>query len=137
MGSSMLLRLPYHHMFTEPGARETFYRIVADAAAVAEAEGAALVDLPGPLQAGSLMSLPRDQALDALADVGAAMVASGQTSVRVSMLQSLDSGRRLEVAAVFGDLIELADRHHLAVPVLRTVADVVATLDDVAGRSVR
>ncbi len=59
MGTSALLRLPYHHVFTEPGAREVFYQIVADAARVAGAVGATLVDLPGPLQAGSLMAAPR------------------------------------------------------------------------------
>ncbi len=51
------------------------------------------------------------------------------------MLQSLDSGRRLEVQAVFGDLIEFADEHGLDVPVLRAVTNVVSTLDSVASRS--
>lgn len=135
MGMSVLLRLPYHHVFAEPAARETFYSIVSDAARVAAAEGATLVDLPGPMQAGSLMAAPRDRALAALEEVGSEMLRTGQTSVRVSMLQSLESGRRLEEQAVFGDLIELADEHGLDVPVLRAVANVVSTLDRVASRS--
>lgn len=130
MGVSVLLRLPYHHVFVEPGARNVFYDVVREAATVAEAAGAALVDLPGPLRAGSLMSVTRHEAIDHLAQVGRDMVAAGQTSVKVSMLQSLETGRRMEVDAVFGDLVALADRHRLAVPLLRALAGIVRTLDD-------
>jgi 2-dehydropantoate 2-reductase len=133
MGMSVLLRTPYHRVFTDPAAREVFLSIVADAAAIATAEGAHLVDLPGPLQAGTLVALPRPEALARLAAVGAAMVAAGPTEVRVSMLQSLESGRRLEVDAVFGSLVDRADRHGLAVPVLRAVTNVVTALDRLAG----
>jgi len=132
MGISVLLRLPYHHVFTQPEARELMYDIVSDAAQIAHAEGVELVDLPGPLQAGSLMRLTRSEAIDRLRIVGEQMVGAGQTAVRVSMLQSLDTGRRLESQAVFGDLIELADRHQLDVPLLRAVNRVVITLDQVA-----
>jgi ketopantoate reductase len=50
------------------------------------------------------------------------------------MLQSLETGRRLEVDAVFADVVAVADEHGLAVPLLRAVADVARTLDDVAAR---
>lgn len=136
MGMSILLRLPYHHVFVEPHARACFYDIVADASRIAAAVGVALVDLPGPLQAGSLMTAARAEALERLAEVGAQMVDAGQTSVRVSMLQSLESGRRLEVQAVFGDLIARADERGLEVPVLRAVHHVAVTLDQVAARSI-
>lgn len=133
MGTSILLRLPYHHVFVEPGARRVFHRLVVDGAAVASAAGVDLIDLPGPLQAGSLVALSPADALDRLAALGQAMVSRGETGVRVSMLQSLESGRRLEVDAVFGGLIAVADDHRLEVPVLRAVADVAATLDTVIG----
>jgi 2-dehydropantoate 2-reductase len=132
MGVSVLLRLPYHHVFTEPDARELMYDIVSDAATVATAEGVELIDLPGPLQAGSLMRLERLEALERLRQVGEQMVTEGQTSVRVSMLQSLQTGRRLESQAVFGDLVDIADRHGLDVPLLRAVNRVVTTLDHIA-----
>ena len=134
MGLPVLLRLPYHHVFTEPRARELFLDLVSDAAAVAAAEGIPLVDLPGPLQAGSLTALPRAEALARLEAVGRSMVAAGQTSVRVSMLQSLETGRPLEVDAVFGELVVRADAHGLAVPLLRAVNAIVYTLDDVIRR---
>jgi ketopantoate reductase len=86
------------------------------------------------LQAGSLMALPRAAALEALARLGDDMVARGQTATRVSMLQSLETGRRLEVDAVFADIVDVADASGLAVPLLRAVADIARTLDDVAAR---
>jgi 2-dehydropantoate 2-reductase len=131
MGLSALLRLPYHHMFVEPGARRVFYAVVIEAATIAQAAGGRLVDLPGPLQAGSLIALSPGDALDRLAEVGRRMVAAGHTSTKVSMLQSLESGRRLEVGPVFGDLLAVADEHGLDVPLVRAVADLVATLDHV------
>jgi 2-dehydropantoate 2-reductase len=134
MGLPVLLRLPYHHVFVQPKARELFLDLVGDAARVAAAEGVPLVDLPGPLQAGSLTALPRDEALARLAEVGRAMVVAGQTEVRVSMLQSLETGRPLEVEAVFGEVVALADRHGLDVPLLRNVTAIVRTLDDVNRR---
>lgn len=132
MGASVLLRLPYHRVFTDPDARELMYDLVADAASVAVAEGTQLIDLPGPLQAGSLMRLTRPEAIERLRSIGDRMVEAGQTSVRVSMLQSLETGRRLEAQAVFGDIVDVADRHDLAVPLLRATNRVVATLDRVA-----
>jgi 2-dehydropantoate 2-reductase len=131
MGLSALLRLAYHHVFIEPGAREVFLDVVSEAAEVAAAGGVTLVDFPGPLQIGSMVAIPRGEALARLAALGASMVASGQTSVRVSMLQSIDSNRPLEVQAVFGDLVRLADHHHLGVPLLRAVTQLVTSLDSV------
>jgi 2-dehydropantoate 2-reductase len=132
MGMTTLLRLPYHHVFVHADAREVFYDLVADAARVAAALGIPLVDLPGPLQAGSLMALPRAEALDRLAAVGDAMVANGQTQVIVSMLQSVQTGRRLEVEAVFGHLLDRGTALGLDLPLLTAVTRIVRTLDEVA-----
>ena len=57
MGVSLLARLAYHLVFVEAPARRVFYDLVAEAAEVATAAGATLVDLPGPLQAGTLMTV--------------------------------------------------------------------------------
>jgi 2-dehydropantoate 2-reductase len=132
MGVSVLLRVAYHCVFVEPIARGLFYDVVSDAAEVAAAVGVSLTDLPGPLQVGSLMHLAREEALQRLAAVGQAMVAAGETHVRVSMLQSVETGRRLEVDAVFGDLIAVADRHSLAIPMLRAVTRIVEAIDALA-----
>lgn len=128
-GTSIVLRVPYHRVFLNPSSRLLFMQIVGDAAKVALAEGANLIDLPGPLQVGSLASAPLEVALDRLAEIGRAMVERGQTEIRVSMLQSLESNRQLESQAVFGDLVDIADTHQLEVPVLRAIANTADALD--------
>jgi ketopantoate reductase len=131
MGTTALTRLAYHHMFVQPGAREVFLDIVTEAASIAAAEGVELIDLPGPMQAGALIRLPRAEALARLAAIGEHMVATGQTNVRVSMLQSIESGRPLEVGAVFRDLVEVADRHSVHVPLLLATTRLLETIDAV------
>lgn len=129
MGVSSLTRLPYHQVFRQQGSREVFLQIASETAAIARAEGALLIDLPGPLQIGTLTTLGRDDALELLRGIGANLEATGQTAVRVSMLQSVERNRPLEHDAVFAAVVELADRHGLSVPTLRAAAKLVAAID--------
>ena len=130
MGLTSLTRLDYHRVFELLGARTVFLDLAHEAASIASAEGIALVDLPGPLRAAHLVSLTRDEALASLAGIGAMLRETGQTAIRVSMLQSIERRRPTEVGAIFTDLVELADRHGLAVPSLRLVAGVLASVDE-------
>jgi 2-dehydropantoate 2-reductase len=129
MGMSALTRMFYHRIFELPGNREAFLDLAYEAASIARAEGVQLVDLPGPLQAGYLVGLPRNEALNVLRDLAARLVSTGQTQVRVSILQSIDRRRPTEVGAVFSDLLHIADRHGLDLPRLRFVTNVVESLD--------
>jgi 2-dehydropantoate 2-reductase len=129
MGMSALTRMFYHRIFELPGNREAFLDLAHEAASIARAEGVELVDLPGPLQAGYLVGLPREDALHVLRDLAARLVSTGQTQVRVSILQSIDRRRPTEVGAVFSDLLHIADRHGLDLPRLRFVTNVVESLD--------
>jgi 2-dehydropantoate 2-reductase len=129
MGMSALTRMYYHRIFELPGNREAFLSLAHEAASIARAEGVDLVDLPGPLQAGYLVSLPRNDALAVLRDLAARLVSTGQTQVRVSILQSIDRRRPTEVGAVFSDLLQIADHHGLDLPRLRFVTNVVESLD--------
>lgn len=129
MGMSALTRMFYHRIFELPGNREAFLDLAHEAASIARAEGVELVDLPGPLQAGYLVGLPRNEALNVLRDLAARLVSTGQTQVRVSILQSIDRRRPTEVGAVFSDLLHIADRHGLDLPRLRFVTNVVESID--------
>lgn len=129
MGMSALTRMYYHRIFELEGNRSAFLNLVEEGARVARAEGIALIDLPGPLQAGHLISLPRDQAHLVLERLAARLVESGQTSVRVSMLQSIDRGRPTEVRAVFRDLLEIGSQHELHLPLLTFVTNVIESID--------
>ena len=53
MGVVGLTRQRYHRVFLEPGSREVFLELVREAALVAVADGAEVVDLPGPLGVAS------------------------------------------------------------------------------------
>jgi len=129
MGMSALTRMFYHRIFELPGNREAFLDLAHEAASIARAEGVELVDLPGPLQAGHLVGLPRNEALNVLRELAARLVSTGQTQVRVSVLQSIDRRRPTEVGAVFSDLLHIADRHGLDLPRLRFVTNVVESID--------
>jgi 2-dehydropantoate 2-reductase len=129
MGLTALTRMDYHRVFELPGARSAFLDLAHEAASIAAAEGIPLVDLPGPLRAAHLVSLPRDEALESLAAIGATLRSTGQTAIRVSMLQSIERRRPTEVGAIFTDLVELGDRHGLPLPRLRLVAGVLESVD--------
>ncbi len=126
MGVVGLTRLVYHRVFLTPETRDVFYDLACEAASIARAEGVELIDGYGPFQVRALTGEDRAQAHQRLSAVGEQMEAAGQTEVRVSILQSIDRGRPFEVQAVFGDLVDIAEGHGLAVPVLRTVTRLLA-----------
>ena len=130
MGLTTLTRMDYHRVFELDGARRVFLDLAHEAAGIATAQGVPLVDLPGPLRAAHLVSLPRADALASLAAIGAMLRSTGQTAIRVSMLQSIERRRPTEVGAIFTDLVELADRHGLEVPGLRLVTSVIESIDE-------
>jgi ketopantoate reductase len=119
----------YHSIFELPGTREAFLDLALEASSIATAEGFNLVDLPGPLKVGHLVSLPRVDALRYLASLADNMIAAGQTSIKVSMLQSIERKRPIEVAAIFSDTLELANHHNLEVPKMRFVTQLLESID--------
>lgn len=86
-----------------------------ETARVARAEGIDLAD---------------EAAVAAVEDVAAATAAN-----RSSMRQGLDAGRRTEVEAINGYVVERADEHELTVPVNRTLADLLRAWE--VGRGLR
>ena len=129
MGVVGLTRQEYHRVFLQPDSRAVFLELVREAASVAAADGAELVDLPGPLGVASLLSLADDLAMERLEGIGQEMVQSGATSVRVSILQALDRQRPLEVDAVFGEVVSVAHMHGLKVPLIENVTKLLAAVD--------
>jgi 2-dehydropantoate 2-reductase len=92
--------------------------------------GAALDTLchdPGTRSVGRTMMLEAKEIAERLGIVFASSVderietAAGVGNFKTSMLQDYEAGRRLEVEAIIGSVIELAERTAVAVPTLRTV----------------
>jgi 2-dehydropantoate 2-reductase len=129
MGVSGLTRMEYFRMLLTTETCDAFLDVTLDGAAIAAADGISMVDLPGPLQAGSLMRLSREDARARLASVGQQIIDAGQTGMKVSALQSIERRRPLEIDAVYNDLLAVADRHALPVPALRTVARLMTGVD--------
>mgnify|MGYP006269233769 FL=1 len=94
---------------------ELAHRAARETARVARAEG---------------VSLSNRRARRALDEVVAATSAN-----RSSMLQDVDAGRRTEVEAIHGVVVERAETHRLAAPTNRTLADLLRTWE--RGRGVR
>lgn len=105
-----LLRVP-NGALLEPGrqgAWQVAQEAALEAAAVAAAEG---------------VSLPFD---DAVAQV--AQVLKDTASNRSSMLQDVERGRPTEIEAINGQVVAGGDRHHLPVPVNRTLVRLVQSI---------
>ena len=129
MGVVGLTRQRYHRVFLEPGSREVFLELVREAALVAVADGAEVVDLPGPLGVASLLSLADEEATMRLEAIGREMVESGATNVRVSILQAIDRRRPIEIDAVFADVISVARLHDVNVPFIENVTRLLTAVD--------
>lgn len=129
MGVVSLTRSFYHNVFLHPDLREVFLDLMIEAASVAHSEGVELLDLPGPLQVATLLGSPRPAALEVLRSIGENLVATGQTQVRVSALQSIERGRPLEVDAVFAPLADRAASRGLETPLLQAVTRLVRGVD--------
>lgn len=129
MGVVGLTRQDYHRVFLQPDSRAVFLELVREAASVAVADGAELVDLPGPLGVASLLSLDDDEAMRRLETIGREMVELGGTNVRVSILQAIDRQRPLEVDAVFSDVVSVAVLHGIEVPLVESVTKLLRAVD--------
>lgn len=131
MGVVGLTRQRYHRVFLESGSREVFLELVREAALVAVADGAEVVDLPGPLGVANLLSLADEVATMRLETIGREMVESGETDVRVSILQAIDRGRPIEIDAVFTDVVSVARLHGVNVPLMENVTRLLTAVDSV------
>jgi len=129
MGVVGLTRQRYHRVFLEPGSREVFLELVREAALVAVADGAEVVDLPGPLGVASLLSLADEEATMRLETIGREMVESGATDIRVSILQAIDRCRPIEIDAVFADVVSVAKLHGINVPLIENVTRLLTAVD--------
>ena len=129
MGVVGLTRSFYHKVFLHRDLREVFLDLMLEAASVARSEGVELIDLPGPLQVSTLLSSPRPAALKVLEGIGENLSSTGQTRVKVSILQSIERGRPLEVDAVFAPLADRAARRGLETPLLQAVTRLLNGVD--------
>ena len=129
MALTALTRRWFHEVFIAPELAELFLDLVLEGVAVAAAEGVAVDDWPSLLPLRTLSELPREEALDRIHAHGRHLEELGSTRIRISMLQSVERGRRTEVEALHGALVRAAGRRGIEVPVTRTCYHMLAGLD--------
>ncbi len=104
---SALTRAPLDRMLETPETRDLVREMMLEVEAVARAGGASI-------------ELGVEKRLQGIAGVGAH---------KTSMLQDVEAGRPLEVDALLGSVVELAERHSVAVPNLRAIYALAKLLD--------
>ena len=114
MSLAALTRLPYHRLLIDPDLSTLFVRLIREGTAVAAAAGVELDDWPMLMPLRTMAGMTDDEALAFVRAFGRDLEAKGMTQVIVSMLQSVQTGRRLEVEAVQGYVAREAER--LGVP---------------------
>lgn len=112
---SVLSRLPYYRVCSSEPLADLFISITLECAAVASACGATAGDYPG-FNIKSLVDLPRELAVASILERGRDLERRGMTSMRISMLQDVERGRRTEIEATAGEVVRRAQAAQIPVP---------------------
>lgn len=129
MALTALTRRWFHEVFLAPELATLFLDLLLEGVEVARAEGVEVDDWPSLLPLRTLASLPRDEALARIDAHGRRLEAGGATAIRISMLQSVERGRRTEVESLHGVVVRAAARHGIDVPVTDACYRLLAGLD--------
>ena len=111
-----LTRLHLHEVLLSPELAALYVRLVREGAAVAAAAAVELEDEPLDVPLRRIAAAPDDEAVELVQAEGRRFVDAGMTRVRVSMLQSVEKGQRLEVEAIHGFVVREGARLGVAVP---------------------
>jgi 2-dehydropantoate 2-reductase len=116
MSLAALTRLPYHRLLLDTDLARAFVRLIREGTAVATAAGVALDDWPMLMPLRTMVGMSDAEAVSFVQGFGRQLVERGMTQVVISMLQSVETGRRLEVDAVQGFVAREAERLGVAAP---------------------
>jgi 2-dehydropantoate 2-reductase len=123
-GVTVLARASNNQLFGDPHLFRAYLVLVRETAAVAAAYGAQVGDYAGFPPIRTFVERDEQATLDQLGP----RPGPGPQSY-ASMTQDLLAGSPLEVDAVFGDIVERAERKRVPVPCLRLVRDLIRGLD--------
>jgi 2-dehydropantoate 2-reductase len=131
MTMTALPQLPFHQALEDPGMADLYIHLLREGAAVAAAgpDPVELMDLPGMFPVRSYLAASHAEAVAMVQERGLRMEQAGSTNVITSMLRDIQSGRRLELDAVHGFLVQEGDRLGVPVPYNRTCLELLLALD--------
>ena len=114
----------------DPDLAVVFARLARETATVAAAAGCRVVPGIVPTAVDAIVRAASDeQAVDIVRETGRAMNRSGITRARMSMLQSVERGKRLEVEGIHGYVVRDAARRAVAVPTVELCYRLLASID--------
>lgn len=124
-----LTGLYLHQIFTEPELAGLYVDMVREGLAVATAVGVELDDWGALFPVRSIGTAPRDEAVELALAHGGRLVENGMTTITVSMLQSVQTRRRLEVEALQGYVSREGARLGVPTPMIDLCHRVLAGMD--------
>ena len=130
-----LTGLYLHEVFTSPELAQIYVEMVREGAAVAAASGVELEDWASLFPVRTVVTAPFMEAVEVALAWGAGLVTAGMTEVTVSMLQSVQTRRRLEVEALQGYVWREGERVGVPTPVTGLCYRILAGMDSTYARA--
>ena len=113
---AVFTRLETHKFFSDPDCALVFMRLLREIGKIAAEKNIPLVD-NGPLPVGAIFSGSEEEALSVVQELGVHF-ATHAPNHRMSPLQGLERGRRLEIDEILGNAITEAKKLDVPVPTL-------------------
>jgi 2-dehydropantoate 2-reductase len=126
---SVLSRLYTHIVYQDKDLSALQVRIISEAARIAEKSGVAIKDLGGLIIPRTIASSDSDASTAQLIKTGEWMQSEGVVEHRMSALQDLLRGRRLEIEETYGWAVRRAHELGIDVPALETCYRLLAAID--------
>ena len=124
-----LSRLYWHDVLLDDDLSRLLVSLVWEVNEVAARHGIALIDLAGLLPVATIAAKSAAEGQVEVQRLGKELLESGATHVKVSMLQSIDKGRRTEVETLLGFICREAVRLQLDLPRTETCYRLLAAVD--------
>ena len=129
MALAALSRLETYKIFKHPDLAYVAAMVTREMAQLAARLGIPLLDL-GAFRAKTLSSVPLEEAVANVRQVGEMMEANGATAHKVSILQDLERGRRLEVEAILGYAVHKGAELGAPLPTVETCYRLIKGIDE-------
>jgi 2-dehydropantoate 2-reductase len=116
MAVQVITGLYVHDIFASPEPASLVKLILEEVDSLALTAGIELNDRAAPFPLVAVARARRDEGLELLRLAGERMRDNGLTTMRTSMLQSLEARRQKEVEAIHGAIVRYANKCHVPVP---------------------
>ncbi|HET9937376.1 MAG TPA: 2-dehydropantoate 2-reductase [Gaiella sp.] len=130
MAVPALVRLPLHACLISEPLAALYVTLVREGIAIAAAHGIEVDDGPVGYPLREVAAAPDETAVALVRERGRALEAAGRTEIRVSMLQSIERGRRTEFDAIHGFLVREAARLGVDAPATTLCHRLLAGIDE-------